>query len=62
MRQPDQNQIHLTIDEDERYMGYYKIARHYKWALNTTFAAGFQYLIIVEGKKQTKPTIVDIMF
>lgn len=49
MRQPDQSEINLTLDE-QRYTGYYKIARHYKWALNTTFAAGFQYLIIVEGK------------
>lgn len=50
MRQPDQSEINLTLN-DERYLGYYKIARHYKWALNTTFAAGFQYVIIVEGKK-----------
>lgn len=49
MRQPDQSQIDLTQNE-EQYKGYYKISRHYKWALNTTFAAGFEYLIIVEGK------------
>lgn len=29
--------------------GYYKIARHYKLALDKTFSAGFEYLIIVEG-------------
>lgn len=52
MRQPDQSGINLTLN-DERYLGYYKIARHYKWALNTTFAAGFQYAIIVEGKNET---------
>lgn len=55
MRQPDQRQIELALN-DERYTGYYKIARHYKWALNTTFAAGFQYLIIVEGKNR-RPTM-----
>lgn len=44
MRQPDQSVIIA------RYSGYYKIARHYKWALDITFNAGFEYLIIVEGE------------
>lgn len=47
MRQPNQSYIH---EGEERYQGYYRIARHYKWALNKTFSTGFKYLIIVEGK------------
>lgn len=40
MRQPNQTKAG----------GYYRIARHYKWALDITFDAGFEYLIIVEGE------------
>lgn len=62
MRQPDQSEIDLSLNE-ERYLGYYKIARHYKWALNTTFAAGFQYLIIVEGKNENPAmSVTEISF
>lgn len=53
MRQPDQSEITFTMDETHFSPGYYKIARHYKWALNITFAAGFEYVIVVEGKNDT---------
>lgn len=36
--------------KEKKFKGYYKIARHYGWALNTTFQQGFDYVIIVEGK------------
>lgn len=48
MRQPDQSDI-FVLPKDKKFKGYYKIARHYGWALNTTFKAGFEYVIIVEG-------------
>ena len=32
-------------------MGYYKISRHYKWALTQVFdERDFQYVIVVEGR------------
>lgn len=49
MRQPDQSDI-FVLPKEKKFKGYYKIARHYGWALNTTFKAGFDYVIIVEGK------------
>lgn len=49
MRQPDQSDI-FVLPKEKKFKGYYKIARHYGWALNTTFSAGFEYVIIVEGK------------
>lgn len=48
MRQPDQSDI-FVLPKEKKFKGYYKIARHYGWALNTTFRAGFDYVIIVEG-------------
>lgn len=48
MRQPDQSDI-FVLPKDKKFKGYYKIARHYGWALNTTFKAGFEYTVIVEG-------------
>lgn len=52
MRQPDQSDIYV-LPKDKKFKGYYKIARHYGWALNTTFSAGFNAVIIVEGNKTT---------
>lgn len=47
--QPDQTDI-LVPPKEKKFKGYYKIARHYGWALNTVFNEGFDYVIIVEGK------------
>lgn len=52
MRQPDQSDI-FVLPKDKKFKGYYKISRHYGWALNTTFKAGFDYVIIVEGMHPT---------
>lgn len=49
MRQPDQSDI-FVLPKEKKFKGYYKISRHYGWALNTTFKAGFEYVICVEGK------------
>lgn len=53
MRQPDQSDI-FVLPKEKKFKGYYKIARHYGWALNTTFKAGFEYVIIVEGNKMNE--------
>lgn len=49
MHQPDQSDI-FVVPKEKKFKGYYKISRHYGWALNTTFRAGFDYVIIVEGE------------
>lgn len=53
MRRPDQSCIFA------RWNGYHKIARHYKWALDETFDAGFEYLIIVEGYNEVFELILE---
>lgn len=49
IHQPDQSDI-FVAPKEKKFKGYYKISRHYGWALNTTFRAGFDYVIIVEGE------------
>lgn len=56
MRQPDQSDI-FVLPKEKKFKGYYKIARHYGWALNTTFKAGFDYVIIVEGMNSFRITV-----
>lgn len=49
IRQPDQEDI-LTPPKEKKFKGYYKIARHYGWALNQTLVTfNFKQVIIVEG-------------
>lgn len=49
-QQPDLTNVNLPWPQ-RKFQGYYKIARHYKWALNQIFYK-FNYtsVIIVEGK------------
>lgn len=48
--QPDQSDIAVPPKE-KKFKGYYKIARHYGWALNTTFqTTGVEFVVIVEGE------------
>jgi alpha-1,3-mannosyl-glycoprotein beta-1,2-N-acetylglucosaminyltransferase len=49
IHQPDQSEFKLS-GNSQQFLGYYKIARHYRWALNQTFFE-FQYksVIITEG-------------
>lgn len=48
-QQPDQSDIEIPPKE-KKFRGYFKIARHYKWALNKVFVKlGYSTAIIVEG-------------
>lgn len=48
-QQPDQSDIEIPPKE-KKFRGYFKIARHYKWALNQVFIKlGYSTAIIVEG-------------
>lgn len=48
-QQPDQSDIEIPPKE-KKFRGYFKIARHYKWALNQVFVKlGYSTAIIVEG-------------
>ncbi|XP_029826896.3 alpha-1,3-mannosyl-glycoprotein 2-beta-N-acetylglucosaminyltransferase [Ixodes scapularis] len=48
IRQPDQSDIPL-VGKEKKFKGYYKIARHYGWALNKTFHdLMYDTVIIVE--------------
>lgn len=49
IQQPDQSEIEVPPKE-KKFKGYFKIARHYGWALNQTFFNfNFESVIIVEG-------------
>ena len=38
--------------KERRMKGYFKIARHYKWALSQVFEVyGYNYAVIVEGER-----------
>ncbi|XP_055310171.1 alpha-1,3-mannosyl-glycoprotein 2-beta-N-acetylglucosaminyltransferase [Sitodiplosis mosellana] len=58
MRHPDQSDI-FVLPKEKKFKGYYKIARHYGWALNTTFKAGFEYVIIVEDDLNVSPDFFE---
>lgn len=48
IKQPDQSDIDIPLRE-KKFKGYFKIARHYGWALNQVFIEfGYQTAIIVE--------------
>lgn len=50
MQQPDQSDIQVPPKE-KKFKGYFKIARHYGWALNQMFFNfNFSTVIIVEGE------------
>lgn len=50
IKQPDLSDIQVSPKE-KKFKGYFKIARHYGWALNQTFFNfNFDTVIIVEGK------------
>lgn len=49
IKQPDQSDIQV-LPKEKKFKGYFKIARHYGWALNQTFFNfNFNVVIIVEG-------------
>lgn len=49
IQQPDLSEPEVP-PKDKKFKGYYKISRHYNWALNTTFKYGYDFVIIVEGE------------
>lgn len=56
--QPDLSDIEVPPKE-KKFKGYYKIARHYGWALNTVFAQGYDYVIIVEDDLNVAPDFYE---
>ncbi|XP_055379737.1 alpha-1,3-mannosyl-glycoprotein 2-beta-N-acetylglucosaminyltransferase [Condylostylus longicornis] len=58
IEQPDQSDIYVPPRE-KKFKGYYKISRHYGWALNTTFGKGFDYVIIVEDDLNVAPDFFE---
>lgn len=60
IQQPDLSEPEVP-PKDKKFKGYYKISRHYNWALNTTFKYGYDFVIIVEGIKNKKHTIDNVL-
>lgn len=58
IEQPDQSDIKV-LPKEKKFKGYYKIARHYGWALNTTFGVGFEFAIIVEDDLNVAPDFFE---
>jgi alpha-1,3-mannosyl-glycoprotein beta-1,2-N-acetylglucosaminyltransferase len=55
LEQPDQSEISVPPNE-KKFQGYFKIARHYGWALNETFhALGYSQVIVVEDDLEFAP-------
>lgn len=57
IEQPDQSAI--PVSPKEKFLGYYKIARHYGWALNNTFQRGYEFVIIVEDDLNIAPDFFE---
>ncbi|XP_050091968.1 uncharacterized protein LOC126575360 [Anopheles aquasalis] len=58
IQQPDQSDIPVPLKE-KKYKGYYKISRHYGWALRTVFRQGFDSVIIVEDDLSVAPDFYE---
>ncbi|XP_075166951.1 alpha-1,3-mannosyl-glycoprotein 2-beta-N-acetylglucosaminyltransferase [Haematobia irritans] len=58
IEQPDQSDIFVPPKE-KKFKGYYKIARHYGWALNHTFSKGYEFVIIVEDDLNVAPDFFE---
>ncbi|XP_037951453.1 alpha-1,3-mannosyl-glycoprotein 2-beta-N-acetylglucosaminyltransferase-like [Teleopsis dalmanni] len=58
IEQPDQSDIYVPPKE-KKFKGYYKIARHYGWALNTTFHKGYEFVVIVEDDLNIAPDFFE---
>ncbi|KAF6203659.1 hypothetical protein GE061_001991 [Apolygus lucorum] len=57
IKQPDQSEIYVPPKE-KKFRGYFKIARHYGWALNQTFMVyNFSSVIIIEDDLDVSPDI-----
>ncbi|XP_055603451.1 alpha-1,3-mannosyl-glycoprotein 2-beta-N-acetylglucosaminyltransferase [Uranotaenia lowii] len=58
IRQPDQSDV-TVLPKEKKYKGYYKISRHYGWALKTVFKQGFEAVIIVEDDLSIAPDFYE---
>ncbi|KAL0102038.1 hypothetical protein PUN28_018529 [Cardiocondyla obscurior] len=59
IKQPDQSDIEIPPKE-KKFRGYFKIARHYKWALNQVFLKlGYSTAIIVEDDLDVAPDFYE---
>ena len=58
IEQPDLTDIAVP-PKHKKFKGYYKIARHYGWALNTVFDKGFEFVIIVEDDLNVAPDFFE---
>lgn len=55
IRQPDLSDIRVR-PEHRKFQGYYKISRHYRWALNQVFNTFFQStVVVVEDDLEVSP-------
>ena len=60
MQQTDQSEP-IVPKAEKKFKGYFKIARHYGWALNQTFVERFNHnqVIIVEDDLEVSPDFFD---
>ncbi|XP_055873224.1 alpha-1,3-mannosyl-glycoprotein 2-beta-N-acetylglucosaminyltransferase-like isoform X2 [Biomphalaria glabrata] len=59
LKQPDLREIVLGTPQ-KKFLGYYKIARHYKWALNQIFVTfNYSAVIIVEDDLDISPDFFE---
>lgn len=58
IEQPDLSDI-VVLPKEKKFKGYYKISRHYGWALNTTFQIGFDFVVIVEDDLNVAPDFFE---
>ena len=59
IEQPDQSDYPLT-GKEKKFKGYYKISRHYKWALNQMFNKfNYDTIIIVEDDLDISPDFYE---
>lgn len=60
IQQPDQSDIILKTKAERKFKGYYKISRHYGWALNYTFnTLNYDTIIIVEDDLDIAPDFFE---
>ncbi|XP_075587584.1 alpha-1,3-mannosyl-glycoprotein 2-beta-N-acetylglucosaminyltransferase [Dermatophagoides farinae] len=60
IQQPDQSDIILKGKNQKKFKGYYKISRHYGWALNYTFnTLNYDTVLIVEDDLDIAPDFFE---
>lgn len=61
IEQPDTSVIQVP-PKDKKFLGYYKISRHYGWALSQVFGRGFEFVIIVEDDLNVSPDFYEYFY